>query len=431
MLSVEQNEMITHVGAGTMMGELLREYWIPALLSKELSEPECSPVRIRLLGEDLIAFRATSGRVGLFANACPHRGASMFYGRPEDDGLRCVYHGWLFDVDGNCLDMPSEPADSNFATKVKARAYPCVERGGAVWTYMGPREVPPPLPDIEPNMKGESCRAVFIDCNWVQAIENNMDTTHFSFLHFGAVDADAPPASWWTDSYLAAQGFEYMIKTRGPVFLMTDTDSGASYAAQRPAEADTYHYSIMNYHVPFFTQSPRNDWQATGFGATVPIDDTHTMSWSFSLRDKKRTGGQTVGAILPENTNDWLGRFRRVVTAENDYGVDRDIQKDDKTWSGYTGIVSMNDQDWMIVEAQGTTVDRSLEHLGTTDRMIIRMRQLLIQEAIALREDGTPPRGVDNPEIYRLRSGSLILPREVDVWEGTKDMREAFQGEKV
>src|SRR6476661_10129927 len=154
MLSIEDNEVMCRVGPGTIMGNLMREYWIPAVRSDELPSPDCPPVRVKLLGEQLIAFRATSGAVGLMQNSCPHRGASMFFGRNEEDGLRCVYHGWKFDTNGTCIDMPSEPAESNFKNKVRTKAYPCVERNGVIWTYMGTRtsaEVPP-LPGLPPNL---------------------------------------------------------------------------------------------------------------------------------------------------------------------------------------------------------------------------------------------------------------------------------------
>src|SRR5438093_13335172 len=157
MLSREDNELLCRVGRGTPMGELMRQYWVPAALSSELPEREGAPLRVRLLGEDLIAFRTTSGAVGLVANSCPHRGSSLFYGRNEAEGLRCVYHGWKFDVTGSCVDMPSEPPESNFKHKVRAVTYPCVERGGIIWTYMGARETPPPLPDLEANVAPE-CR---------------------------------------------------------------------------------------------------------------------------------------------------------------------------------------------------------------------------------------------------------------------------------
>src|SRR5579884_749980 len=158
MLKREENELITRVGPGTPMGATMRRYWMPALLSSELPEPDCPPKRVRLLGEDLIAFRDSSGKVGLLQENCPHRGASLFFGRNEECGLRCVYHGWKFDTEGNCTDMPNEPAESDFRTKVKAVAYPTCERGGVVWAYLGSRSVPPPLPSIEANLlpDGES-----------------------------------------------------------------------------------------------------------------------------------------------------------------------------------------------------------------------------------------------------------------------------------
>ncbi|MBX5436685.1 MAG: Rieske 2Fe-2S domain-containing protein, partial [Alicyclobacillaceae bacterium] len=190
MLSREDNELLCRVGPGTPMGNLMRQYWIPALLSSELPKPDCDPVRVMLLGEKLIAFRDSLGRVGLIQNHCPHRGASLFFGRNSECGIRCVYHGWQFDVHGNCIDMPNEPPESDFKHKVKAKAYPCVERGGLVWTYMGPRETPPPLPDIEVNQLPEEEILILpslVECNWLQALEGEIDTSHTGFLHFGSI----------------------------------------------------------------------------------------------------------------------------------------------------------------------------------------------------------------------------------------------------
>src|SRR5467141_2284536 len=152
MLTQEDNELLTRVGPGTPMGSLMRPYWMPSMMSSELPSPDAPPVRIRILGENLIAFHTTSGNVGVIQNACPHRGASLFFGRNEEEGLRCVYHGWKFDVSGVCVDMPGEPPASAFREKIRARTYPCVERDGIVWTYMGPREVPPPLPEFLPSL---------------------------------------------------------------------------------------------------------------------------------------------------------------------------------------------------------------------------------------------------------------------------------------
>src|SRR5215212_7188819 len=190
MLSKQDNELMTRVGPNTPMGNVMRQYWHPMLLTSELAENDGAPIRVRLLGEDLIAFRDTNGDVGLVAENCPHRGASLFFGRNEESGLRCVYHGWKFDTSGSCVDMPNEPAESNFKHKVKVAAYPCQERNGVIWAYMGPRQTPPPLPDLEANMledvevqyqKGQR------ECNWVQTLEGDIDTSHLCILHLGAV----------------------------------------------------------------------------------------------------------------------------------------------------------------------------------------------------------------------------------------------------
>src|SRR6187200_2312993 len=177
MLKQEENELITRVGPGTPMGNFMREYWMPALLSSELPGPDSDPLRVLLLGEKLIAFRDTNGQVGLVDQACPHRGASLFFARNEECGLRCVYHGWKFTADGSCVDMPNEPAESDFRTRVRAVAYPTRERGGIVWAYLGPRAEPPPLPDLEANMvEHASAYATQVECNWLQVIEGDVDT---------------------------------------------------------------------------------------------------------------------------------------------------------------------------------------------------------------------------------------------------------------
>src|SRR5437667_6957162 len=195
MLSREDNELLCKVGRGTPTGALLRQYWIPALMSSELPERDGAPVRVRLLGENLIAFRVTSGKIGLIQNHCPHRGASLFFGRNEDEGIRCVYHGWKFDVTGRCVDMPSEPEDSTFKTKVCAVTYPCVERNGVVWTYMGARATRPPLPDIEPNMLGGDVlvQKILRECNWAPGMEGDVDTSHLRFLHLRPVKLEHTP----------------------------------------------------------------------------------------------------------------------------------------------------------------------------------------------------------------------------------------------
>ena len=422
MLTAQENDLLTDVASGTPMGDLLRQYWIPAVRTDEIPLPDSAPLRIRLLCENLIAFRVTSGRVGVIQSICAHRGVSLFFARNEQEGLRCVYHGWKYDVDGNCVDMPAErPENAGYKDKVKALTYPTAERGGIVWVYMGPRETPPPLPDIEPNIVGGSILTQMLGCNWVQAVENNMDTTHIGFMHFGSVDPDANAD--WVDR---RPGFRYLLEDRAPKFLVKDSPTGAMYAAYRDAEDDSYYYRIMNYHLPFFTQSPAANLQkACLFVFSVPIDNTHTMQWWLS-NDPERIGRpENEMAVLP-NTTDWLGRFRPAVLMENDMNIDREAQKYDTTWKGYTGIATIPDQDRGIAESQGGVQDRTLEHLAGSDAMIIQVRGLLMRAALAHREDGSVPPGVDEPALYRRRSGSITLPRDVDVWEATRALREAF-----
>src|SRR5437763_16561685 len=227
MLNPAENEALCRVGRGTLTGDLLREYWVPALLSSELPQPDSDPVRVLLLGEKLIAFRDSNGTPGLIQNHCPHRGASLFFGRNEEAGLRCVYHGWKFDTSGNCIDMPNEPAESDFKQKVKGVAYPTQERGGIVWAYLGPRATPPSLPDLEGNMlPGAQAWAYQQPANWFQILEGHIDTAHVSFLHYGGIQPEAvPPASF----------SEYQLRQRSAHFEVLDTERGASYAPRRPA----------------------------------------------------------------------------------------------------------------------------------------------------------------------------------------------------
>src|SRR5437867_10905022 len=289
MLSLQDNEELCRVGPGTLMGNFMRQYWIPAVRSDELPSPDCPPVGARLLGENLIAFRTTSGAVGVVQNACPHRGASLFFGRNEEEGLRCVYHGWKFDCEGQCVDMPSEPAESNFKTKIKATAYPCIERNGIIWTYMGSRETLPPLPDIEPNMlpEGEyTIQKTLRECNWVQGLEGDIDTAHLGFLHMGAVDPGGQEP----------QSFNYYtVADRAPRYSVIETEFGTSYGTYRPAEADTYYWRIAHFLFPCYTMIPTGTLGLQVLvRAWVPLDDTHMMHWNISAR--RYTFGQNGGS---------------------------------------------------------------------------------------------------------------------------------------
>ena len=437
MLSTEDTELLCHVGPATPMGALLRQYWIPALVSTELPERDGSPVRVQLLGENLIAFRTTSGKVGLIQNHCPHRGASLFFGRNEEEGIRCVYHGWKYDCSGACVDMPSEPEESNFKSKIRAVAYPCVERNNVIWTYMGPRSTPPPLPDLEPNLRATDevvVQKALRECNWFQALEGDIDTSHLGFLHLGAVDPkNTKPGTF--DYYLVAE--------RAARFDAVDTEFGTSYGCYRPAEPDTYYWRIAHYLFPFYTMIPTGVLgMQVLVRAWVPVDDEHVMFWSMSVPSTRLGQGATGGAtalssgaqaaatagglagghgFLPDTT-DWLGRFRLTQNKDNDYLIDREAQREMRS---YTGIAGIHQQDQAITESMGPIYDRTQEHLGTSDAMVIRTRRRAIQAARALRDGGSVPPGVDDPTVYRYRSGGVILPREANWLESTKELRRA------
>jgi nitrite reductase/ring-hydroxylating ferredoxin subunit len=429
MLSAQDNEILCRVGPGTPMGEVMRNYWLPAFRSDELPAPDCPPLRIRLLGENLIAFRTTSGKAGLLVDACPHRGASLFFGRNEEDGLRCVYHGWKFDTAGACVDMPSEPAESNFKSKVHARAYPVEERNGVAWAYMGSRQTLPPLPHFEPVLAPEgTVRASLTarDCNWMQALEGDIDTSHLGFLHLGAHKPED----------MEAGSFDYyLLKDRAPKYDVLDTPFGTSYGAYRPAEADTYYWRVAHFLFPCFTMIPSGKLgEQILVRAWVPLDDDHTMYWGMMIRfvpDSAAAIARGNGAAsanrppanvgLIPNTTGWLGRFNLAANAGNDYQIDREKQR---TGINYTGLDNVPLEDQAITESMGTIYQRTHEHLGTSDAMVIRTRRRLINAAKALRDHGTPPPAIDEPEVFRVRSGGIILPRSADWIEATKLLRE-------
>ena len=275
MLKPSDNEKLVRVGPGQPAGELLRRYWMPALLASELPEADGAPVRLRLLGEDLIAFRDTQGQIGILDAHCPHRRAPMFFGRNEDCGLRCVYHGWKFDVNGQCVDVPSEPAESGYAKKIKLKSYPLIEKGGVLWTYMGPTEQTPPEPEWEfatvpLNQSFTSKRLQ--ECNWLQAMEGGMDSSHVSFLHSGEINTDP--------LFKGSKGNQYNINDRRPVFEVVESDGGLFIGARRNAENGQYYWRITQYVMPSFTMiAPRggffrrdNQWDVENVGQAPDID---------------------------------------------------------------------------------------------------------------------------------------------------------------
>jgi phthalate 4,5-dioxygenase len=425
VLKVEDNELICRVGPGTPMGNFMREYWVPALLSSEIATPDSDPVRVLLLGEQLIAFRDTNGKVGLIQNHCPHRGASLFFGRNEEAGMRCVYHGWKFDTEGNCIDMPNEPAESDFRTKVKALAYPTQERGGIVWTYMGPRKTPPPLPDLEGNMQPDSdmsVRATQLPCNWLQILEGDIDTTHVGFLHYGGLNPeDQIPGSF----------SEYQLRVKTAQFEVIDTEGGAAYGARRPAGDDQAYWRIAQWCFPFYSFTPPGVLGTKkGGNARVPMDDYHTMTFTMTSgrpRPTQQTGSSPFfQQPMQPNTTDWYGRWRPVQQPENDYQLSREAQRRNTGFDGYTGIKGVGMQDAAMTTSMGLIYDRSQEHLGTTDAMVIRVRRRLIAAVQAHMKHGATPPGVEDPGAYRVRSGGVFLPADADWVEATRELRQAF-----
>ena len=274
MLSHEDNERLVRVGKGTPLGELFRLYWIPFL---PVGGPCCKdgqPKRVRLLGEDLVAFRDTEGRVGLVDQACPHRGAPLIFGRNEDCGLRCVYHGWKFDVTGAVTDMPAEPARSRLKEHVRIKAYPCRERNGMIWTYMGPDAAdPPPLPNLEWNLVPPEQVHISVrvqECNWLQAVEGEIDSAHAPLLH-GRLDSQGTTSAWIQKRDLR------------PTFECIKQDFGMSIAARRNYDANTLYWRVNQFILPFYTLvPPLSPFPDLSGHAWVPIDDENTLCIMFS-----------------------------------------------------------------------------------------------------------------------------------------------------
>jgi phthalate 4,5-dioxygenase oxygenase subunit len=422
MLTQEDNELLCRVGPGTLMGNLLRRYWTPVMLSNELAEPDCPPVRVRILAEDLVAFRDTKGEVGLFVTSCPHRGASMFFGRNEEEGLRCVYHGWKFDTTGACVDMPSEPAESNFKNKVRIRSYPTHESGGLVWAYMGPPELKPGFRDFGtesmPRDTWQAFKAKAL-CNWVQRNEGQIDSSHISWLHqyMGANDYDDDGTD--RPGYPSYRmSIRIWAHDRAPRLDLSDEWFGYRYAAHRTTPNGHDHVRITAYVPPYTTMVANIPWSSGGVHC-VPIDD-YNCFFFFTQRNggpvdqmaKRIAGveGKDLFEGTPYTRRDQRARAdnfngNRRFLPENDYLIDRDRQKD----TLYTGIPDFGSQDLMATESMGPIYDRTQEHLGTTDKAVIRMRRILIDAAKGLAEGKEPPCLDPSLPYDEIRSGEKIL----------------------
>ncbi|MGH2364554.1 MAG: Rieske 2Fe-2S domain-containing protein [Chloroflexota bacterium] len=397
MLSQEENELLSRTNAGTPMGVLFRRFWLPALLPSELPAPDCDPIRFRILGEDLIAFRDSNGQVGFLAQNCPHRGASLFFGRNEECGLRCVYHGWKFDVTGACVDMPNEPAESNFKHKVQATAYPAAEFGGLVWIYMGPKDKRPPQPTYQWCAQANPNQALaskwLQDSNYAQGLEGNIDSSHVEFAHRN----------------LTRPTLTKGVPNASPeITVGQETDFGFVYGARRPAPGGLNYWRVTTYVLPTFTSIASESRGGGGFWV-LPMDDEHSW-WFFVVptpaTDQQRERGQAMidGLTSSPKTGLIPGTWRRVSNQTNDYLIDRDMQRR----QNYTGILGRS-QDGAVTESMGTICDRTKEHLGTADAAIIMMRRQMLRLARELQQ-GKEPALLQHPELFRALPMDVVSP---------------------
>ena len=412
MLSQNDNAVLTRVGPGTLMGELMRRFWLPALLEEEVAIPDGPPVRLRLLGEDLVAFRDTQGRVGIVEARCAHRRAGLFFGRNEESGLRCAYHGWKFDVSGQCIDMPTEPRATNFRERIRITAYPGEVRGGVVWVYMGPVDRVPALPDFEFN-RLPAARRVAIkrlqQSNWAQAAEGGIDSSHLSYLHDSKTDTSRT----------------YLRKDRHPVFDVKEIDHGLVITARRNADPGQYYWRINRFLPPFYTLPPttqgRKGWSPGTYKVDVwvPIDDENTWNWAlmanpdqdFTAEEREAFGGRN-GMTGPLDEH-----YRPLLNRDNDYRIDREVQRT----QSYSGIAGVPTQDAAMQESMGPIVDRTRENLGNSDLGIVHFRRMMLRMAGAL-ADGREPEAASKPGVYNVRAAEILLPDSVPVLQGAADL---------
>lgn len=411
MVTREDNFVLTQTGPGTPMGQVMRRYWMPALLAVELPEPDCAPVRVKLLGETLVAFRDTSGRVGLLEEYCPHRRASLFLGRNEDHGLRCVFHGWKFDVNGRCLDMMNEPPDSDYKAKINATAYSTTEVGDVIWAYMGPKDQMPPPPKFEWTQVPNTHRHVSKNwqaCNWLQGLEGGIDTAHAPILH-GTLTTNTERAGIGLSTDFA--------RGAAPSLEVDTTDYGFRYVGIRSLGERGNYVRAYQYVMPFHQFRPRQAaYQDTSNRPNiaghmwVPVDDENCMiyNWVYSFGEEpiteeewlrmERGYGRGPEHVLPD--------FRTVGNRENDWLIDRQVQKNET----FTGIEGINAQDVAVQESMGPIVDRTRENLSRTDMAIVAARRLLLQAARTVADGGDPP-GLGT-SYYRVRAIEQVVPDE-------------------
>ncbi len=403
----EENELLTQTGQGTLCGELMRRYWQPAALSDEVV-PGGTPLPVKLFGEDLVLFRDDEGRPGLLGLHCSHRGADLSYGRVEDGGLRCIYHGWLYDIHGGCLDQPGEPGGGEHRGSIRHPAYPCVEAAGVVFAYLGPGD-PPLFPNYEFLNASEKYTTIgkyFHNCNYLQANEGNIDLSHLTFLHYLNRDPGA------ADKSLDPRGAAPTIEEAEAEL----TGFGVrSCKIRRDPESNEYRLYITDFVVPNFTAH----WGNIGNGKKgysvnwhVSIDDTHHWKYMFSFRRDQR--------LDPEQDRRWRrdvdSNFKFLRNGTNRYLQDREtMQKEVYTGLGHSFPL----HDCWATESQGSIQDRANEHLVSMDKPILAARKILRNAIMAVKEGKDPPNVVRDPKLNRFH----IIATD-DVVPCSKDWKE-------
>ena len=421
-----ENDALTQVGPGSLMGNLFRQYWIPVTPAADMREAGARPLRVKLLGEDLVLFRTASGQLGLIGSFCPHRLAPLFFGRVEDDGLRCPYHGWKFAPDGKCLEMPNIPAELAFSERIHHPGYPCVERGGIIWTYMGRAPDRPELPDLEFLRVGDDdrqYRMFFQECNYLQVLEGGIDPTHVMWLHSPYDLADEElTATNQPDQHRVAQ----RSGARTPLDVtMADTPGGFTYGAKRPAGDGKSLWRINQFIMPFYTMPPGGDQKQAR--AYIPVDDVSCVKWQikwFPSKSIKAASKETLRGAFAEEAYDAptnslpFGHVRMKARKENDYLMNWETHK-----SRRFGIAGVNLQDVCVTENEGPTpiLDRTKENLCAGDLTIIKSRQMLLAAAQALRDKSAMPAGARDPAVYRVRGCAVVIPDDVDWIEGARE----------
>ncbi len=405
MLSARDNAYLNSSEPDTPMGNYLRCHWHPVALSEEVAKPDCAPIRLKVMGEDLLLFRDSKGKTGLIEPFCAHRGADLFFGRNEECGIRCIYHGWKYDIHGNCIDMPNVPKDAAYHGKIKIKAYPTQEFADMVWAYMGPPDIQPfEVPQLEAGLVPPSHRYVtkrLVECNWTHSMEGALDTAHFSFLHM-----PAPAFRKDDSSNIAADEsrIRWLRNDPAPRFKIIDHEVGFLIGGARNADPGDHYWRLTQYMLPTHSITPSAMPNETYYGYSwVPIDDyscwMYVYAWhpdqaiSDEERKKYIKGGYGQFAELGPG-------YVPLRNRSNSYLMSREEQKN----ISFTGIRGIAEQDQMAQESQGYMIDRTKENLSPTDVGIIRFRKLLLQEAKAFAA-GKNPDSPNKAKDYCVRGG--------------------------